>query len=200
MNRHNCKCCAWYNNRGRRRPSNGKQHWIIEHSTSCRRRCSYCSWNHCERWSSTSWYSQPSKRNYLLKLYESFVAVQVDLDSCLQFIKEEDNPQSEVALGIQDRLWFSVSNFTHFKATSKPWTRPSNLPSYWEPLVSLSSSICVTVTFNASTSFFATTNFVRVSWSCFCNPADKNLETCKPQTFWGTRTLHHMVFHRGCSK
>jgi hypothetical protein len=54
-------------------------------------------------------------------LCKSFVAIQLDLDSCLHFIKGEDNPQSEVALGTQDGLWFSVSNFTHFKATSKPW-------------------------------------------------------------------------------
>jgi hypothetical protein len=56
-----------------------------------------------------------------LKLRKSFVAIQLDLDSCLHFIKGEDNPQSEVFALSTRWVWFFVNNWTHFKANSRHW-------------------------------------------------------------------------------
>jgi hypothetical protein len=54
-------------------------------------------------------------------LRKSFVAIQLDLDSCLHFIKGEDNPQSEVIALSTRWVWFFVNNWTHFKANLRRW-------------------------------------------------------------------------------
>jgi hypothetical protein len=52
-------------------------------------------------------------------LHKSFVAIQLDLDSRLHFIKGEENLQSEVIALSTRWVWFFVNNWTHFKANSR---------------------------------------------------------------------------------